>query len=524
MAVRALLILLLSFAAIADTYPRQAGVDVLHYSFKITLRDDTDEIAGETTVLVRFLREGINEFWLDLASPANGKGMTVTAVLSAGSPVAFIHAANRLTLRFRNPSGGTRQAFTIRYHGVPAGGLRIGPNRYGDRTFFSSNWPDRARQWLPVIDHPSDKATSEFLITAPARYQVVANGVLVEETDLGDSTRLTHWSEAAPIAAWLNAIGAAQFSRRDFGTVNGVPMQTWVYRQDRDNGIVTFDEPARRAVEFYVSHIGPFPYRKLASVEAAGVSGGMEHASAVFYGEASVTGRPATSLVAHEVAHQWFGDSVTEKDWDDVWLSEGFATYLALLATEHYSGRDSFVAGLKGSRETVWKTERSLPATPVVHRNLADMGAVLNALVYQKGAWVLHMLRCLMGTDRFWAGIREYYRLYREGNASTQDFRRVMEEQSGMDLRWFFTEWLNRAGSPVVRSRWQYNDAAKKLTLELTQQQAGEAYRLPIEVAIDGRVEKIEMTAREQRFEIATGSVPASVTFDPNTCLLAKFQ
>ncbi len=524
MLLRALVILLFSTAAIADTYPRQAGVDVLHYSFRITLRDDTDEISCETTVLVRFLREGIGEFWLDLASPAGGKGMTVTAVLSAGAPLAFTHAANRVSIRLRNPPGGSRQAFTIRYHGVPAGGLRIGPNKYGERTFFSSNWPDRARQWLPVIDHPSDKASSEFLVTAPARYQVVANGVLVEETDLGDGTRLTHWSEAAPIASWLNAIGAAQFSRRDLGAVDRVPLQTWVYRQDRDNGMVTFDEPARRAIEFYVSHIGPFPYGKLASVEAAGVSGGMEHASAVFYGEASVTTRPATSLVAHEVAHQWFGDSVTEKDWDDVWLSEGFATYLALLATEHYSGRDAFVAGLKSSRETVWKTGRSLPGTAVVHRNLSDMSAVLNALVYQKGAWVLHMLRCLVGTDRFWAGVREYYRVYRDGNASTEDFRKVMEEQSGMDLRWFFTQWLTRAGSPVVQSRWKYDAASKKVALELSQQQPGEAYRLPIEVALDGRIEKFEMTARQQRLEIPSDRAPTSVTFDPNTCLLATFQ
>jgi len=182
-------------------------------------------------------------------------------------------------------------------------------NKYGERTFFSANWPDKARQWLPMIDHPSDKATSEFLITAPARYQVVANGLLEEEIDLGDGRRLTHWKQPVPIASWLNNIGVAAC----------VPPETWVFHQDREAGIRTVETPTRQAIEFYSDRIGPYPYEKLADVEASGMDGGMEHASEIFYGEKSVANRPAFSLVAYEKAHQWFGDSVTEKDWDDVW-------------------------------------------------------------------------------------------------------------------------------------------------------------------------------------------------------------
>ena len=185
-----------------------------------------------------------------------------------------------------------------------------------------------ARQWLPVIDHPYDKATSEFLVTAPARYQVVANGLLQEELDLGDGRRMTHWKQSVPIATWLNNIGVAQFASRHFGTVAGVPLQTWVFHQDRDNGILTFEGPTRQAMEFFTSHIGPFPYEKLADVQVTQMGGGMEHASAIF-GESGVRGHlPAlgSRQLAHEISHQWWGDSVTEKDWDDVWLSEGFAT------------------------------------------------------------------------------------------------------------------------------------------------------------------------------------------------------
>ncbi len=376
--------------------------------------------------------------------------MTVTEVTSSSGPVRYEHTGDRLTIKLDNPaSAGEHRTFRIQYHGFPANGLRIIPNKFGERTFFSENWPNRAHEWLPTIDHPYDKATSEFIVTAPVKYQVVSNGLLVEETDLGDGRRVTHWKQSVPIASWLNAIGVAQFSFRHFATVATIPLQTWVYRQERDNGVVVFDRPAIRALEFYRDHIGPYPYEKLANVEAAGISGGTEHASAIFYGEKSVGDRPATNLVAHEIAHQWFGDAVTEKDWDDVWLSEGFATYFTLLCTEHDEGRDAFVAGLKRSRETVFNLERTMPGVAVIHDNLSDMKKVLNQIIYQKGGWTLHMLRAQIGTDAFWAGIQDYYRRYRDMNVSTDDFRHVMEEHAHTDLKWFFDQWLKR---PVHQS------------------------------------------------------------------------
>jgi aminopeptidase N len=513
-------------AASADTYPRQPDVDAVHYVFRLTLGDENDEIAGEADVDMRFTREGVTQFALDLASASSGKGMTV---LSASAP--FSHRDSRLLLTVAPPSKeGERRRFTIRYRGVPAKGLYIGNNKYNERGFFGLNWPDLARQWLPMIDHPYDKATSEFIVTAPAKYQVVANGLLQEVLDLGDGRRRTHWKQSVPISSWLNAIGVAQFSVRHYGPARGIPLATWVYRQDRDAGIATFEEPTRQALEFFIERIGPYPYEKLANVEAAGLSGGTEHASAIFYGEKSITSQPATRLVAHEIAHQWFGNSVTEKDWDDIWLSEGFATYFAHLTAEHYQGRDAFVAGLKRSRENIFNLEKKLPGVAVLHRNLSDTTRILNQIVYQKGGWTLHMLRAQVGTERFWTGIREYYRRYRDGSASTAELRRVMEETSGAGLGWFFDQWLARPGSPVVEGGWRYNAPAKRIEIELEQKQPGEAYRLPLELGISEgaapRVAKIEMTGKTQRFEIASDKEPASVTLDPNTWVLmqARFE
>jgi aminopeptidase N len=534
---RALLCLCLSvFAsqAFADTYPRQPGIDALHYVFRLALSDDTDEIVGEATIDLRFIRDSLTDFTLDLASAIGGKGMTVSEVESGGAALQFTHQADLLRIRLASPSkAGERRQFTVRYRGVPGKGLRILNNKFGERCFFSENWPNNARQWLPMIDHPYDKATSEFIITAPVKYQVVANGLLREETDLGDGRRLTHWKQSVPIASWLNAIGVAQFAVHHAGSVKGVELQTWVYHQERTTGPAWFETTARQAVEFFSEHIGPYSYEKLANVEAAGFGGGTEHASAIFYGENSILTNPATgvvrngtNLITHEIAHQWFGDAVTEKDWDDVWLSEGFATYFTLLSTEHYQGRDAFVAGLQRSREQVFSLEKRSPGVAVLHDNLADMKDVLNQLIYQKGGWTLHMLRSLMGTEKFWAGIRDYYQRYRDHSASTDDFRRVMEENSGLDLSWFFKQWLARAGSPVIEGSWHYDAATKRVVLELAQTQPGDAYRLPLEIGIttDGKltIEMIELTQKQQRFEIAADKEPAAVNLDPNTWVLME--
>src|SRR3954471_3159469 len=533
-AVALLFLLLLSASpAAADTYQRQPGIDAWHYIFKLEISDTSPEIKGAATLDLRFTQAGVSSVALDLASAAGEKGMTVTAVTSGGSTVRYTHENNVLRIQLpRAAAAGEHQTVTIAYHGAPASGLRLMKNKYGEWSAFSDNWPNHAREWLPTIDHPYDKATSEFVITAPAIYQVVSNGLLQETVDAGNGQRITHWKQSVPIASWLNALGIERFAVRHAGTVRGVELQTWVAHQDLEVGREYFEVPARQAIEFYSEHVGPYPFEKLANVAAAGVNGGMELASAIFYGETGLRPAPASSLVAHEIAHQWFGDSVTEKDWDEVWLSEGFATYFALLFSEHYSGRDAFVAGLKTSRARALATEKSLPGVAIIHDNLSDMSKVLNQLVYQKAGWVLHMLRGVIGTDAFWQGIRDYYGRHRDSNVTTADLRAAMERASHTDLRWFFDQWLKRPMSPSLDGTWSYDAAAKRITIDLTQTQAGDAYRFPVEFGVAAatpatgaaqspRVERRERTAKHATFEIASDSEPSAVTIDPDTWLLA---
>jgi aminopeptidase N len=525
------LVLLSSAALGADTYPRQPGVDAIHYVFRLALGDASDEIAGETTVTVKFVTGGLSEVALDLASLANGKGMTVSRVtlapLAPLAPLAlsFSHTRDRLHVSLPAPSkAGAEWSFTVSYRGIPAGGLRLIKNIHGDRTMFSENWPDNARQWLPTIDHPYDKATGEFIVTAPAHYQVVANGLLIEVVDLSDSLRRTHWKQSVPISSWLYALGVARFSVHYAGRVKDVELQSWVFPQDREVGRRTFEDLARRAMTFFVDRIGPYPYEKLANVEAAGLNGATEHASAIFYGEKGVTA--GNAAVVHETAHQWFGNAVTERDWDDVWLSEGFATYFTLLFTEHDGGRDAFAAGLQRSRGGIRILEQRLPDTPVIHRNLADMNRVLNQLVYQKGGWTLHMLRREIGTETFWTGIREYYRRYRDANASTAEFRTVIEQVSGKSLDWFFAQWLTRPGIPRIEGSWRYDAAARQLEVTVTQTQAADPYRLTVDVGIQStadalpRIERAELTGRSTTVRFAADAAPVALSLDPDTWLL----
>lgn len=520
-----------------DDYPRRIGVDVEAYRFELTLRDDTDRIAGRTTVSVRFTNNGVTELPLDLVGAGeDGKGMSVSSVESGGVPLDFDHRADVLRIGLAEPGrAGARTEIVVTYSGEPATGLHAGPNKFGDRTFFSDNWPNRARNWLPTIDHPYDKAASEMIVTAPAHYQVVSNGVLVEATDGLDGTRVTHWRQSEPIATWLYVLGVARFAVQHVDDFEGRPIETWVYPQDRDAGFHDFAVPTKRVMAFYSDYVGPYAYDKLANVTSPVTGGGMEAATAIMYHESAVTGERSErwrNVIIHEVAHQWFGNAVTESDWDDVWLSEGFATYFTLLFIEHAYGHDEFVAGLRTSAQQVFEQYREDPAYRIVHDDLDDMSRVTTRAIYDKGAWVLHMLRGMMGDEAFRRGIRSYYAQYVNGNASTGDFRRAMEEVSGLDLEAFFDQWLYSGGIPRLRGWWDYEPSAQAVRIELEQTQTvGPIYTLPLQVGLhfgdDIRpsvVETVDVDGRFHRFVIPVPEAPAEVTLDPDTRLLFEAE
>ncbi len=539
-------------AGASDTYPRNTGIDVSEYIFRLTLNDSSDSITGLTTIDLRLETDGVRAVELDLigrSSADSESGMQVAGVWLAGgrhesallapavpepdrgAPARFSHDADRLRVELDSASEtGDRVFLTVAYAGVPETGLVIGNNKHGDRTFFSDNWPAKARNWLPTVDHPYDKARSQMVITAPDHYQVVSNGLLVEETDLADGNRLTHWRQTVPIAPWLYVLGAARFAVQHLGEHAGVPVQTWVYAQDRDAGFYDFAYPTREALDFYSEWVGPYAYEKLANIQSNSVGGGMESASAIFYGDDSVTGTRSIrwrNVIIHEIAHQWFGNAVTEWDWDDVWLSEGFATYFTLLFIEHHYGRDAFVDGLRSARDRVLAFYAGNPDYRIVHDNLDDMSKVTTPMQYQKGAWTLHMLRGLVGTETFWKGIRRYYATHFNGHATTDDFRRVMEAVSGRQLGEFFDQWLYRGGGSIdVEGSWSYDAASGTVDLQI-RQPGRYVYRMPLTVELRGDDgtdwrEVVQLGTAADRFSIAADREPTAVSLDPDTWLLLR--
>ena len=518
----------------ADTYPKNAGIDVLHYAFTLELQDQDDRIAGTAAIDVRFAVDGVTSLRFDLVghNAATGKGMAVESVSVDGTAVTPTHRDEVLVVPLSRPSArGQRVRVQVVYAGEPASGLRIANNRYGERTFFSDNWPDRARHWLPTVDHPYDKATAEMLVTAPAHYQVISNGLLVEETDLPGGRRRTHWRQSVPIASWLYVLGVARFAVQHVDTFQGKAIQTWVYAQDRDKGFYDFAVPTRAALEFYTDKVGPFVYEKLANVQSNSVSGGMEAASAIFYSETSVTGERSErwrNVIIHEIAHQWFGNAVTESDWDDVWLSEGFATYFTLLFIEHQYGRDEFLRGLAASRERVLAFDKEQPDYRVVHDTLADMSKVTTGQTYQKGAWVLHMLRGLVGDEAFWTGIRRYYQAHMNGHATTADFRAEMERASGRDLRGFFDQWLTRGGVVRLEGDWRHDASAGQVAIRLTQVDRARTFAMPIQVAVYSAGNPVPAISTVQlgdvvtEVRIAAPARPDRVVLDPHQWVLME--
>ena len=531
-----LLLLLLSFSLLSkDPYPKNRNIDILNYSFELHLNDSNDVIYGEANIKLK-VKPDEKQIRLDLISKTKeNKGMSVHEVLFNNIKVSFSHEKNVLRINTNGLEYNINDILTVKYSGIPITGLIIGDNMHGDRTFFSDNWPNKARNWLPLVDHPYDKATSDFIIIAPNHYQVISNGLLVEETNLNKNLNKTHWRQSVPISCWLYAVGVAQFAVDYVDYFEGKSIQTWVYKQDRDKGFYDFKIPTKHTLEFFSDYIGPFAYEKLANVQSNSVKGGMESATAIFYSDVSVTGDRSVrwrNVVIHEVAHQWFGNCVTEYDWDDVWLSEGFATYFTLMFREHAYGREDFVMGLKEARNRVFNFYKNNKDASIVHDNLKDMKNVLTYdIQYQKGAWVLHMLRNYVGEKAFKQGIRSYYKKYFNSNTNTLEFMNEMEKASNKKLAKFFDQWLYKGGNIILEGGWKYDNEKKEIYIDIEQvQNDGYFFEMPLELKIFYdkenliKLETINLDKDSRRFYISSESKPKDIILDPSTKLLARWD
>lgn len=503
-----------------DPYPINKNLDIQHYAFHLEVNDSSDVLTGRSEIT--FSLSGTNRsFELDLAGrTTNELGMKVDEVGPTPLIRSYEHIGDRIRITLTETATGIQTIF-IRYHGIPADGFVIGKNKFGDRTFFGDNWPDRGHHWLACVDHPSDKATVEFHVTAPNRYQVVGTGALAEASDLIGNRKLTVWKESAPVAVKVMTIGISRFSVKYDPASGGIQNSVWVFPQNRNEGFSDF-APSLRILEFFTKTIGPFSFSKLAHVQSKTRWGGLENAGNIFYFENSVTGKGTIEdLIAHESAHQWFGNSATESDWHHVWLSEGFATYFTHFYNEKTHGELKRRSGMERDRNGILKNEL-LAKRPVVDTTITSIGDVLSIITYQKASFVLHMLRREVGDEAFMTGVRNYYERHRNGNALTSDFFNAMENASGKDLSGFAAQWIFRPGAPEVAATWEYVPRTGEVAVRIKQTGAA-LFTFPLELSIDGGpVQTISITGNETTARFKTAKKPEKISLDPNVNLLFK--
>jgi len=514
---------------------QQAGVDVLRYRFALDLPARGADLDVTATVVFQRARS-VSALQLDLLAPMRVRGATVGC--DRPTAVRAAHDGRVVTI----PLPTTRrepelQCVTLRYTGAPRDGLIVSTDSAGRWVAFGDNWPNRARHWLATIDHPSDKAQVEFVVDAPASRRVIANGTERGRAVLFGGRHRTTWMLEEPIPTYLMVIAAAPLAEHDLGATacglaaaGGCVPQAVFTAPEQAAAMPGAFAQADDIVSYFARTVGPFPYPQLQHLQSSTRFGGMENAGAIFYAD-RLFRTPAgvgAGLIAHETAHQWFGDAVTEAAWGHLWLSEGFATYFAALYAAHARGDTAFRAELAELRETV----RRSPVTatrPVLDTAQTDLLQLLNSNSYQKGGFVLHMLRQEVGDRAFFAAIRAYHAAHRHGTALTADLRAAMEHEAGRDLGWFFTQWLTRPGLIEGEVTWRYDAAAQALAVTVVQDGRFPPYAFPLTLGVeapDGTRELVTVRIPAERETTVLASdlhlsrPPRAVQVDPRTDLL----
>ena len=429
-------------------YPElgNGGYDVQHYDLELRYRVSTNLLVGTATIEAQTLHD-LNTFNLDFS------GLTITALTVNGQSANYAREEQELIVRPAAPLPADA-AFTVivSYYGEPepitpdAIPFSMGWNNYGNGAYVASE-PSGSSTWYPVNDHPTDKATYTFAITVNEPYVAAANGVLVETQNADDGATTYIWEMNDPMASYLTTVQIADFTRQDENPVNGVTIRNYFPAEMADSGREAF---ARQGdmLDYFETVFGPYPFEVYGSAVAnTPLPFALETQTLSMYGTGILFGgRGAESIIAHELAHQWYGNSVSPAQWQDIWLNEGFATYAEWLWTEHAYGIDERDAAIARAYATA-QNPRIL-ANAVLGRpardNLFDRG------VYIRGGLTLHALRLRLGDAVFFELLQTYSDQYAYSAATTDDFITLAEDVSGQDLTAFFDAWLYQSALPPI--------------------------------------------------------------------------
>jgi aminopeptidase N len=516
-------------------------VDIKHIKAELSVDARKREIRGVVTHTLSPLHPYFTQLELDCGEKLKVSKVTVGA---QGAVCEFKTKGSTLSISLDKAYGVDDTIdVAIAYSGSPDRGLFfvLPETPYPEKhlSFWTQGESEDTRHWLPCYDYPNERATSEMIVTTEKPLFVLSNGALVETRENTGGTTTYHWKMSAPHSSYLISLAASDFAVYH-DRLGDLPVDYYVAHSVDQKTARRFMGKTPKMVQFFAEKTGqPYPYAKYAQVCVPDfIAGGMENITATTMTDTALHDEIAElegdqdGLVAHELAHQWFGDLLTCKDWSHVWLNEGFASYFDALFTEFDRGDDAFRIGMNGSLAAYIGSDLGY-RRPIVEARYDSADDMFDTVTYSKGACVLHTLRGVVGDAAWWKGIREYVALHKNKTVESDDFRKAVEAASGQDLKWFFDQWVYKSGHPELKVRWHYEDADKTVRVQIEQTQKLDdqtpLFRLPTTLEITGpaghaRVVPIVITNARQEFIIAAPERPKMVLIDPQGWLTKQLD
>lgn len=517
-------------------FNRPQTFDAQHYTLRVSFDRPAKKLIGDTTVSLKPLKTDFRVVELDAVDLA----FDSVSLDPVGTPLRFKTAAGKVSIDL-DKAYGPDDLVTLRlkYTALPKKGVyfidaQLGPDLVNHSPqIWTQGEPDEARHWFPSFDFPSDKATFEEILTVPQGETVIGNGELVSRRPNADGTETWHYKMAVPHSTYLVSFVIGNYLKVEQAHKN-VPLAFYVYPGQTEIASKAFGATANMMAAYEELTGVAFPFSKYDQTIVSGFPlGGMENITATTMSDSfiflsSVVPDEVRDLVSHELAHSWFGNLVTCRNWAELWLNEGFATFMEAAYVERAAGRAKYIQKIRSDAaeflidDTINKKRHAL-----YNQRAANVAGLFDnaATTYHKGGAVIHTLREQVGNEAFWRAINIYLTRHRTANVESTDLLHAMEEASGQDLDWFFDQWVYSTGAPHMRVSQAYNPRSKTLFITVAQTQAPggitpAAFRLPLELAIKtshGETKHdIEVTRRQQTFSIKTNGRPTAVRVDPD--------
>ena len=519
-------------------YARDRLVDIQHLALEVTPDFKARTVAGSVTLTFSPIAQPLSTLELDAMD------LQVEAITAKDCQLkSWQNTDEQLVLNFAPPiPPGQAASVTVQYHCQPKNGLHFRTPEMGyeagDTQVWSQGEAEFHRYWFPCYDYPNERFTSEVTCHAPEGMEVISNGKLLSQSKDAAGLIAWHWSQEQPHVNYLIALAAGYFHKLE-DHAGGVPLAMLVPPSEKDQAALAFRD-TKNIMDFFQQEIGvPFPWAKYQQVYCLDfLAGGMENTSCSFmaagllFPEAVGTLGTLHRLDAHEMAHQWFGDLLTCRDWSHLWLNEGFASYYTILFEEQKNGREGMIQGL---RQAAGEVIAANDTRPMVWRDYGEAMQQFDTRAYPKGAWVLHMLRSQLGRKLYQLGIRTYIERHRNGIVTTDDLQAIMEEVSGRSLDQFFDQWVHHGGVPNLEAHygWDEKSHQQEITIRQTQKvdEKTPLFNLPLPVRFfyEAGGEKrvldftMKVTKAEESFYFPLTSAPDLIRVDPDLTVLAKW-